>query len=49
MLAPQVSQEQDPQLPEAYEPPALVQVGDFTEDTLGFGSKPIDSFGLSWL
>ncbi|MFJ3099053.1 lasso RiPP family leader peptide-containing protein [Streptomyces hydrogenans] len=31
-----------------YEPPALIAVGEFSEDTLGFGSKPIDSYGLSF-
>ncbi|MGW5003098.1 lasso RiPP family leader peptide-containing protein [Streptomyces hydrogenans] len=31
-----------------YEPPALVAVGEFSEDTLGFGSKPLDSFGLNF-
>ncbi|MFJ9674473.1 MULTISPECIES: chaxapeptin family lasso peptide [Streptomyces] len=35
-------------LPEPYEPPALVEVGEFSEDTLGFGSKPLDSFGLNF-
>ncbi|MFK0226642.1 lasso RiPP family leader peptide-containing protein [Streptomyces sp. NPDC090303] len=34
--------------PVVYEPPALVAVGEFSEDTLGFGSKPIDSYGLSF-
>ncbi|MGH4033986.1 lasso RiPP family leader peptide-containing protein [Actinomycetota bacterium Odt1-20B] len=28
-----------------YEPPALVEVGDFSEDTLGFGTKSFDSYG----
>ncbi|MEU5052609.1 lasso RiPP family leader peptide-containing protein [Streptomyces sp. NPDC021096] len=31
-----------------YEAPALVEVGEFSEDTLGFGSKPLDSFGLNF-
>ncbi|MCW5252885.1 chaxapeptin family lasso peptide [Streptomyces sp. SHP 1-2] len=35
--------------PEAYEAPSLIEVGEFSEDTLGFGSKPLDSFGLNFL
>jgi hypothetical protein len=30
---------------EAYEPPALVAVGEFSEDTLGFGSSYTDIIG----
>ncbi|MGY0057179.1 lasso RiPP family leader peptide-containing protein [Streptomyces sp. LZ34] len=30
---------------ESYEPPALVAVGEFSEDTLGFGSRYTDIIG----
>lgn len=30
---------------ESYEPPALVAVGEFSEDTLGFGSSYTDILG----
>ncbi|MBR8641361.1 lasso RiPP family leader peptide-containing protein [Streptomyces tuirus] len=30
---------------ESYEPPALVAVGEFSEDTLGFGSRYNDVLG----
>ncbi|MGW3097217.1 lasso RiPP family leader peptide-containing protein [Streptomyces sp. NPDC001102] len=30
---------------ESYEPPALVAVGEFSEDTLGFGSDHTDVLG----
>jgi hypothetical protein len=29
----------------SYEPPALVAVGEFSEDTLGFGSRYTDVLG----
>ncbi|MGP3967531.1 lasso RiPP family leader peptide-containing protein [Streptomyces sp. 6N223] len=33
---------------QSYEPPALVAVGEFSEDTLGFGSKYEDVLGEQW-
>ncbi len=29
-----------------YEPPALVEVGEFSEDTLGYGRHIIDAIGF---
>lgn len=33
-------------IPQSYEPPALVEVGEFSEDTLGGGWGDWDSFWL---
>lgn len=44
-MEPQITEVQ----PEPYEPPSLIEVGEFSEDTLGFGSKPLDSFGLNFV
>ncbi|WP_419998131.1 lasso RiPP family leader peptide-containing protein [Streptomyces boninensis] len=36
---------EEPNTVEAYEPPALVEVGEFSQDTLGFGHRFIDVLG----
>ncbi|WP_409181208.1 lasso RiPP family leader peptide-containing protein [Amycolatopsis sp. VS8301801F10] len=40
-----VQDEQVRELPE-YTPPALVEVGEFSDDTLGFGGRLSDTMGF---
>jgi hypothetical protein len=38
-------QHEEPSVQQGYEPPALTAVGEFSEDTLGFGSDHSDFIG----